>query len=158
VVLLVGARPDDYLVLQIKEAQASVLERFCGASSAAMHGERVVAGQRAIQSTADVMLGWTSARLPGEEGHDFYVRQLWNGKGSVDLDIISPVELKNFSCAAAWTLARSHARTGDRFAIAGYLGKGDAFDRAMAKFACSYADQNEADYARFMQAVESGEL
>lgn len=158
IVVLEGADRNDPLVLQIKEAQESVLERFCGKSKYSQHGQRVVEGQRAIQSASDMFLGW--CRLPDLDGQlkDFYVRQLWDGKGSIDLTVIDEERLVMLSEICGWTLAHAHARTGDRFEIAGYLGESKDFDKAIAKFAVAYADQNEADYARFMQALEAGEL
>ena len=158
IVVMQGADSSDHLVLQIKEAQESVLERFCGKSEFPQHGQRVVEGQRAIQTASDMLLGW--CRLPGEDKKlkDYYVRQLWDGKGSIDLTIIDENALETLAAAAGWTLAHAHARTGDRFEIAGYLGETDAFDKAIAKFARAYADQNDADYARFMAALQAGEL
>lgn len=158
IVVMEGANQDDALVLQVKEAQESVLERFCGKSSYSQHGERVVESQRAMQTVSDMLLGW--CRLPGEDGKikDFYVRQLWDGKGSINLDEISAEGLKALSVACGWTLAHAHARTGDRHEIAGYLGSGAKFSKAVAKFARAYAKQNEKDYARFMKALKSGEL
>lgn len=158
ILVLEGADRSDPLVLQIKEAQESVLERFCGKSQYRQHGQRVVEGQRAIQAASDMFLGW--CRMAGEDGKrkDFYVRQLWDGKGSIDLTVIDEEHLELLAEACGWTLARAHARTGDRFEIAGYLGEEKDFDKAIAKFAVAYADQNEADYARFMQALEAGEL
>ena len=158
IVVLEGADRNDPLVLQIKEAQESVLERYCGKSKYSQHGQRVVEGQRAIQSASDMFLGW--CRLLDEDGRpkDFYVRQLWDGKGSIDLTAIDEERLVMLSKICGWTLAHAHARTGDRFEIAGYLGEEKDFDKAIAKFAVAYADQNEADYARFMQALEAGEL
>ena len=158
IVVLQGAGVDDPLVLQIKEAQESVLERFCGRAPQREHGKRVVDGQRAIQAVNDPLLGWCS--LPDIEGvrHDYYVRQLWDGKGSLDLDIISEAGLLSLARACGITLARAHARTGNRFALAAYLGKSDKFDNAIADFATAYADQNERDYQRFMEAREAGEL
>lgn len=152
IVLLEGMGVHDPLVLQIKEAQESVLERFIGKSPYPQHGQRVVEGQRAIQATSDIFLGWS--RVPGIDGtiRDFYIRQLWDGKGSVDLDTIAPEGLVILSKACGKTLARAHARTGNRFAIAGYLGKSTTFDDAIAQFAIKYADQNEKDYQVFMQA------
>jgi uncharacterized protein (DUF2252 family) len=153
-----GASPSDPLVLQVKEAQESVLERFVGRSPFAEHGRRVVEGQRAIQVASDVMLGWT--RLPGDDGriHDYYVRQLWDGKGSVDLTRVSAGQLTRVGELCAWTLAHAHARTGDRFAIAGYLGASDAFDQAVAAYAHAYADLNERDYDEFVRARREGRL
>lgn len=158
VVVMRGASDDDALVLQIKEAQESVLERFVGKSAYREHGQRVVEGQRAMQTAGDLLLGW--CRLPDVEGRprDYYVRQLWDGKGGADLDRLPADAMASLARACGWTLAHAHARTGDRFAIASYLGKGEAFDRAVASFARSYADQNEADYARFLDALDSGEL
>ena len=158
IIVLKGADENDPLVLQVKEAQASVLERFCGKSPYRQHGHRVVSGQRAMQTASDMLLGW--CRLPDIDGKskDYYVRQLWDGKGSIDLSMLSPNQLSRLARACGWTLAHAHARTGDRFAIAAYLGDGNEFDKALVKFAAAYADQNEADYARFMEALENGEL
>ncbi|MDO4537993.1 MAG: DUF2252 domain-containing protein [Coriobacteriales bacterium] len=150
IVVMQGADQNDSLVLQVKEAQESVLERFVGASSFYQHGQRVVAGQRAMQTASDMMLGW--CELINEEGKvtHYYVRQLWDGKGSPDLELLNPKQLALLAKACGWTLAHAHARTGDRFAIASYLGKSDDFDNAVAKFAIAYARQNELDYQRFM--------
>lgn len=158
IVVMEGADKGDPLVLQIKEAQESVLERFCGKSPFEQHGERVVKGQQALQTSGDLLLGW--CRLPGQDGtfKDYYVRQLWNGKGSFDLAAFDATRLEKLATACGWALAHAHARTGDRFTIAGYLGDDDAFDRAILKFARAYAKQNETDYQRFLQALESGEL
>ncbi len=158
IVVMQGADENDPLVLQVKEAQESVLERFVGKSEFKKHGERVVAGQRAMQTASDMLLGW--CRLMGEDGKrkDYYVRQLWDGKGSIDLSLLDPKQLEKLAQACGWTLAHAHARTGDRFAIAAYLGNSDKFDNAIAEFADAYAYQNEADYQRFMAAYESGEL
>lgn len=153
IVLLEGRETGDYLVLQIKEAGESCFEKYVGKSRFPEHGHRVVAGQRAIQTAGDILLGWS--RLPGENGEieDYYIRQLWDGKGSIDLDSITPDGLTGVADLCAWVLAHAHAKTGDRHMIAGYLGKGDAFERAMLAFAESYADQNEADYAVFLRRV-----
>jgi len=159
IVVMRGADEEDPLVLQIKEAQASVLERFVGKSEYKKHGQRVVAGQRAMQSASDMLLGWCS--IPDAQtrkNKHYYVRQLWDGKGSIDLSKLDSERLKTLSRACGRTLAHAHARTGDRFAIAAYLGKSDKFDKAIAQFASIYADQNELDYARFMQAFETGEI
>ena len=159
IIMLRGANEDDHLILQVKEAQASVLERFLGTDTRFNHGKRVVEGQRAMQTVSDSLLGWcTMPESKGVSFKDYYVRQLWDGKGSIDLSQLSPTMLTRVAEACGWTLAHAHARTGNRFAIASYLGETDEFDRAMVKFARSYADQNEADYARFMQALEMGEL
>lgn len=158
IIVMQGAGCEDPLVLQIKEAQESVLERFCGKSNAEQHGQRVVEGQRAMQTASDILLGW--CRLPGVDGktRDYYVRQLWDGKGSVDLERIDAKHLAIYARACGRTLAHAHARTGDRFGIAGYLGTTDEFDKAIAKFSRAYAAQNEADFARFQEAIEQGEL
>ena len=155
VVALEGTSLKDPLILQVKEAQESVLERFCGKCEQAHHGQRVVEGQRALQAVSDALLGWCS--LPDENGRlrDFYVRQLWNGKGSVDLSVIDAEHLSGLAAVCGWTLAHAHARTGNRFAIASYLGKKKTFDRAMVKFARAYADQNEADYQHFVESLKS---
>jgi uncharacterized protein (DUF2252 family) len=152
VVLFLGRDVRDPLVLQVKEADRSVLEPFAGATSYESDGERVVAGQRLMQSASDVFLGWTR----DADGRDYYVRQLWDAKGSADLDAIAERELAAYAQICGWTLARAHARSGDRAAIAGYLGGGDNFDRAMESFAEAYADQNEEDYASLSAAVASG--
>jgi uncharacterized protein (DUF2252 family) len=153
VVLMLGASDSDPLFLQVKEATASVLEPFAGASPYDNHGQRVVAGQRLIQSASDLFLGWT--RL-GER--DYYVRQLRDMKGSVPVEKLSAQELAEYGRACGEALALGHARSGDPAAIAGYLGSGDRFDRAVAAFAGAYADQNAADYAAFVHsgAVEGG--
>ena len=158
IVVMQGADENDPLVLQVKEAQSSVLERFVGKSRFRQHGRRVVEGQRAMQTVSDMLLGW--CRLPGVDGkkRDYYVRQLWDGKGSIDLSLLKAKQLESLARACGWTLAHAHARTGDRFAIAAYLGKSDKFDTAIAEFADAYANQNEADYQRFMEALEAGEL
>ena len=148
-----GNQMADPLVLQIKEANASVLERFCGRSPCLSHGERVVAGQRLMQTTSGVLLGWTHARDEHGRRRDYYVRQLWNWKMSVDLDHVSADELEIYGQLCAWTLARAHARTGDRVAMASYLGTSDKFDASMVSFAQSYADQNEADYEQFLKRI-----
>ncbi|MGI6045573.1 MAG: DUF2252 domain-containing protein [Eggerthellaceae bacterium] len=156
--VLRGRDENDPLVLQIKEAEASVLEAYVGQSHCLQHGERVVTGQRAIQNSGDIMLGWM--RAPGEDGimHDYYVRQLWDGKGSIDLEKLDALGLANMGRLCGWTLARAHARTGERHEIAGYLGKSDAFDEAILSFAHSYADINERDYDCFVKAVANNEL
>ena len=155
IVLLEGLDSNDPLVLQIKEAQESVLERFTGKSIYKNNGQRVVEGQRAIQAASDVLLGWTRAVGVDGVARDYYVRQLWDGKGSINLDTISSKQLTNLAKTCGKTLARSHARTGNRFAIAGYLGKSDAFSKAIVQFSQAYADQNEADYQLFMKEYQA---
>ena len=158
IVLLVGRDDDDPLILQVKEAQPSVLEPYVGPSGAASHGERVVAGQRLMQAVTDIFLGWH--RLDGFDGitRDFYVRQLRDGKGSLRIDVMPPASLAVYGQVCGWTLARAHARAGDRVAIAAYLGGGDMFDRAIAEFAECYADQNELDHAALAAAERSGRI
>ena len=135
IVLLLGRDDDDPLMLQAKEAEASVLEPFLGASAFANHGQRVVEGQRLVQSASDIMLGWI--RVDGIDGvkRDFYLRQLWDTKGSALVDVMEPAAMTAYAETCGWTLARGHARSGDAVAIASYLGGGHAFDRAMADFA-----------------------
>jgi uncharacterized protein (DUF2252 family) len=158
VFLLVGRDGRDALVLQAKEAQASVLEPYRGASRYVNHGERVVQGQRLSQAVSDIFLSWQ--RSEGLDGrlHDFYVRQLWDWKASIDLSTMDAAGLLAYCRACAWSLARAHARSGDRVAIAAYLGSGSGFDRAIARFATAYADQNELDHARLAQAALTGEI
>jgi uncharacterized protein (DUF2252 family) len=158
VFLLVGREGRDPLVLQAKEARPSVLEPYLGASEFANHGERVVRGQQISQAVSDIFLGWQrSEGLDGNE-HDFYVRQLWDWKASADLSTLSESGLHAYSRACGWSLARAHARSGDRLAIAGYLGAGSKFDRAIARFSTAYADQNEHDHQRLAEAVATGEV
>jgi uncharacterized protein (DUF2252 family) len=156
--LLVGRGGKDPLVLQAKEAQASVLEPHLGACGFENHGERVVRGQRMAQAAIDLFLNWQRSKgLDGEE-HDFYVRQLWDWKASVDLSTMSYWGLHAYTRACGWSLARAHARSGDRLAIAAYLGVGRKFDRAIARFSAAYADQNELDHQRLADAVAGGEV
>jgi uncharacterized protein (DUF2252 family) len=158
VLLLLGTDDDDPLFLQAKEAEASVLEPYAGASEFANNGQRVVEGQRLMQAASDILLGWL--RAPGVDGveRDFYVRQLWDWKVSADVERMAPRALRVYAGLCAWTLARAHARTGDAAAIAGYLGSGSRFDEAIARFAEAYADQNERDYGALREAIRSGRL
>jgi uncharacterized protein (DUF2252 family) len=158
ITLLFGCDEEDPLFLQIKEAGPSVLEPFAGASRFKNHGHRVVAGQRLMQAAGDSLLGWISAEGIDGQQRDFYVRQLWDGKGSAEVEAMDAETLGGYAQLCGWTLARAHARTGDRHAIAAYLGKSDKFDRAIAAFSQAYADQNEADYAELMEAQRSGDL
>ena len=153
VVLLLGDRHDDPLLLQVKQAAASVLEPHAGRSRYRHAGRRVVTGQRLLQTASDIFLGWTS-----DGAADYYVRQLWDMKGSVNLDTLDPTDLAPYGRLCGWVLARAHARSGDAAAISGYLGGGDSFDRAAADFAEAYADQTEADYAAFTRARGSAPL
>ena len=158
ILLMVGRDDADPLFLQFKEAQASVLEPFLGRSQYGQHGQRVVEGQRMMQAAADVMLGWERiVTIDGEE-RDFYVRQLWNSKGSAQVELMDPAGMEAYGRICGWTLARAHARSGDRIAIAAYLGNGDAFERAMVSFAEAYADQNERDYRALQGAVAEGRV
>jgi len=158
VFLLVGRGGKDPLVLQAKEAQASVLEPYIGASEFENHGERVVRGQRISQAASDIFLSWQrSMGLDGKE-HDFYTRQLWDWKASIDLSTLSESGLHAYTRACGWSLARAHARSGDRLAIAAYLGAGSNFDEAIVRFSTAYADQNELDYQRLADAVAAGEI
>jgi uncharacterized protein (DUF2252 family) len=158
VLLFVGRDGKDPLVLQMKEAQASVLEPYLGASEYTNHGERVVRGQRLSQAAIDLFLGWQrSVGLDGNE-HDFYIRQLWDWKASIDLSRMTYRGLHAYTRACGWSMARAHARSGDRLAIAAYLGAGSSFDRALAAFSSAYADQNELDHQRLADAVSAGEI
>jgi hypothetical protein len=158
IVLMIGSDNDDPLLLQIKEAEASVLEPFLGASEFANHGQRVVEGQRLMQSASDIMLGWIGTPGLDEVHRDFYIRQLWDGKGSAIIETMTPQAMKVYGTLCGWTLARAHARSGDAVSITHYLGKSDTTDRAMATFAELYADQNELDNAALSQAVKSGRI
>ncbi len=159
IIVLRGASEKDALVLQVKEAQESVLERFLGPDIHLNHAQRVVEGQHAMQTASDSLLGWCRVRdVTKGTSKDYYVRQLWDGKGSIDLSLLNPSGLSQLAQVCGWTLAHAHARTGDRFAISSYLGTDNSFDKAIAKFARAYADQNEADYARFMEAYKDGTL
>jgi hypothetical protein len=159
IMLMLGRDSEDPLFLQAKEAQASVLERFTGRSEYRNAGQRVVAGQRLMQSTSDIFLGWHRINSPADGiPRDYYVRQLRDWKGSADVDDIDPARLFIYGRLCAWTLAKAHARSGDRIAIAGYLGSSDVFDMAIAEFAVAYADQNERDYAALQQAADSGRI
>jgi uncharacterized protein (DUF2252 family) len=159
IALFLGVDGRDPLFLQVKEAQASVLERFVGKTEYPNHGQRVVAGQRLMQATSDIFIGWQRVRSkPGGRKRDFYVRQLKDWKGSLVIDAMGPRALAAYGKVCGWTLARAHARSGDRIAISVYLGKSDAFDRAMASFAETYADQNERDFAALHAAVASGRV
>ena len=158
VVLLEGRDRGDPLVLQAKEAQASVLEAHLGPSAYANHGERVVRGQRLMQAGGDVLLGWQHVTGIDGQDRDFYVRQLWDGKGSAEIETMPGERMQVYARLCGWTLARAHARSGDRFAIAAYLGGGVAFDRAMLDFAEAYAEQNELDFRALEQAVEDGRI
>jgi uncharacterized protein (DUF2252 family) len=157
IMLMLGRDDRDPLFLQVKEARPSVLEPVLGGSEFANHGQRVVEGQRLMQASSDIFLGWVrnTRTFDGAE-RDFYVRQLWDWKTSVDLEAILPRGLELYAQACGWTLARAHARSGDCVAIGAYLGKSDVFDLAVADFAAAYADLNERDYAALVTAARTG--
>jgi uncharacterized protein (DUF2252 family) len=158
VVLMVGRDQKDPLFLQVKEAQASVLERFLGVSEHKHHGQRVVMGQKLMQAASDIFLGWVRVKDPDGSPHDYYVRQLHDWKGGADVERLRVTGTTLYARLCGATLARAHARWGDRIAIASYLGKGDVFDRAIADFSTAYADQNERDFDAFVTAVKSGRI
>jgi len=152
--VLMMAEEDDPLFLQAKEARASVLEPYLGKSAYPNHGQRVVVGQRLMQSASDLFLGWAGR----SRGRHFYLRQLRDMKVKPLVEKFNPGTMLGFATLCGWTLARAHARSGDAAMIAGYLGKGDVFDRAIACFARMYADQTERDHAVFMAAVRKGRI
>jgi uncharacterized protein (DUF2252 family) len=158
IAFLRGRDDGDPLFLQIKEAEASVLEPYVGKSAYQNHGRRVVEGQRLTQASSDIFLGWDRGQGLNQEHRDFYVRQLWDGKLSAQIDLMEPGTLEVYGEICASTLARAHARSGDRIAIASYLGSGSAFDRAIGAFADAYAEQNQRDYEEVVAAIDSGEL
>jgi uncharacterized protein (DUF2252 family) len=158
ILLMQGVDGKDPMFLQAKEAQASVLERVAGASKQANHGQRVVVGQHLMQAASDIFLGWQ--RTTGVDGveRDFYVRQLRDWKGSFPAELMRPEGMAVYARLCAWTLARAHARSGDRVGIAAYLGGKDTFDLAIADFASTYAEQNDRDHAALAAAAESGRV
>ena len=159
IILMLGRNESDPLFLQVKEAEASVLSRFVGASKYNNMGQRVVAGQRLMQATSDIFLGWQRNEI-GLDGHphDFYIRQLRDWKYSIAIEALIPRGMRIYGELCGWTLARAHARSGDRIAIAAYLGNSDVFDKAITQFATAYADQNELDHKALVDAVASGRL
>ena len=158
VVLLLGRDERDPLVLQVKEAQASVLEPHLGASAYRSHGRRVVEGQRMIQAAGDILLGWLSGEGLDGVQRDFYVRQLWDSKGSADIERIPPDLFATYCQLCGTALARAHARSGDAVALAAYLGQSATFDRAMEAFASRYADRNAEDFAALETAADDGRI
>ena len=158
VVLLLGRDDTDPLILQAKEAQESVLAAYAGKSKYANQGQRVVAGQHLMQAISDIFLGWE--RVTGFDGkrRDFYIRQLRDWKGSANIDQMNPAGMDTYAQMCTWTLSRAHARSGDRVAIAAYLGNSTVFDEALADFAERYADQNEKDFELFKEAISSGRI
>jgi uncharacterized protein (DUF2252 family) len=159
IALLFGRDGQDPLFLQMKEAEASVLEELLGPSEFSNHGQRVVTGQRLMQATSDIFLGWlhVDAGLD-DQARDFYGRQLKDWKGSAEIEQMVPKAMAAYGKLCGWTLARAHARSGDRIAIAAYLGNGDSFDRALVEFSKAYADQNERDYQALATAAKSGRI
>jgi uncharacterized protein (DUF2252 family) len=159
IVLMLGRDESDPLFLQVKEADKSVLSRFAGASKYANQGQRVIAGQRLMQASSDIFLGWQRAEagLDGEQ-RDFYVRQLRDWKYSIAIEDLVPHDMQIYGEMCGWALARAHACSGDRIAIAAYLGGSDVFDRAITQFAAAYADQNERDHKSLVDAVASGRI
>ena len=158
VVLMLGRDGQDPLFLQVKEAQESVLEPYAAPSQFDHHGERVVKGQQLMQAASDIFLGWVTVTGIDGESRDFYVRQLWDWKGSAQVELMSPRGMAAYGQICGATLARAHARSGDRIAISAYLGSKRSFDRAIAEFAERYADQNERDYEALMDAVGDGRI
>jgi uncharacterized protein (DUF2252 family) len=158
ILLLTGRDGQDPLFLQAKEAEASVMESFVGKSKFDNHGRRVVEGQRLMQSTSDIFLGWVRAEGIDGQTRDFYVRQLWDSKASASIETMSPSTLTIYGEICGWTLARAHARSGDRIAIAAYLGKGTAFDAAISDFAELCANQNERDHQALADAVKANRV
>jgi uncharacterized protein (DUF2252 family) len=158
IVLMIGRDDDDPLFLQIKQAGPSVLERYAGGGATPHHGRRVVQGQRLMQVDGDIFLGWLRATWADDTPRDYYVRQLWDWKIDAEVELMSPARLTVYGQLCGWTLARAHARSGDRVAIAAYLGSGTVFDRAIATFAEAYADQNERDHAALEEAVRDGRI
>jgi uncharacterized protein (DUF2252 family) len=158
IVLLTGRDGDDPLFLQVKEAGPSVLEPYTGRDPARNHGQRVVEGQRLMQVDTDLFLGWLRATGTDDTPRDYYVRQLWDWKLGAEVELMSPARLTAYGALCGWTLARAHARSGDRIAIAAYLGSGKAFDRAIGAFAETYADQNERDHATLEEAARAGRI
>ena len=159
IALLLGRDGQDPLFLQMKEAEESVLESYLGHSGFANHGERVVVGQRLMQASSDIFLGWlhVDSGLDGQS-RDFYVRQLRDWKGSAEIELMVPKGMAIYGKMCGWTLARAHARSGDRIAIAAYLGNSARFDRAILEFSRAYAEQNERDYKKLAAAVKSGRV
>jgi uncharacterized protein (DUF2252 family) len=158
ILFLLGRDENDPLFLQFKEAQPSVLEPFLGKSEFGQQGQRVVEGQRMMQASSDILLGWERALAEDGMERDYYIRQLWDAKSSAHVDLMPPHLLEVYGEVCGWTLAKAHARSGDAIAISSYLGTGDVFDRAMASFAQSYADQNERDYKHAQDAVAAGRI
>jgi uncharacterized protein (DUF2252 family) len=155
---MLGRDDSDPLFLQAKEAQRSVLAPFVGASEFKNEGQRVVEGQRVMQASSDIFLGWVHVTGIDGEPRDFYIRQLWDWKSSADVDTMEPEMLAVYGRMCGWTLARAHARSGDAVAIGAYLGGGTSFDKAIARFADAYADQNDRDHSALAESIASGRV
>ena len=153
-IALMMAADDDPLFLQIKEAGPSVLERFAGKSEYANHGQRVIVGQHLMQAASDIFLGWTQ----GEGGRHFYIRQLRDMKIKPLVELFNPGTMFDYATLCGWTLARAHARSGDPAMMAGYMGKSDVVDKAIAAFSKAYADQAEQDHTAFIRAIRRGRI
>ena len=158
IILLLGRDDNDPLFLQAKEAQASVLEEFVGRGEHLSHGERVVHGQHLMQASSDIFLGWDQVHGVDGVERDYYVRQLRDWKGAAVVEAMRPATMATYSRMCATALARAHARSGDRIAIASYLGSSDAFDHAIAQFSEAYADQTERDYDTLLQAEKDNRI
>jgi uncharacterized protein (DUF2252 family) len=154
VLVLQGRDENDALILQVKEATASVLEPYLPETVHQNHGQRVVVGQQLMQASSDIFLGWAR----GPAGRDFYFRQLWDMKGSVDTTTLQPLGLTFYGGLCGWALARAHARSGDAVSISAYLGNSETFDSAIADFAETYADVNAVDHAAYVAAIEAGRV
>ena len=154
ILLLEGRNESDPLVMQFKEATSSVLEPYIGASAASQHGQRVVEGQRYMQAASDIFLGW----VRGEDGRDFYLRQLHDMKSSLEIDTIQPIGLTAYARLCGGALARAHARGGGVIAIDAYIGSDEAFTESLQEFAQVYADQAEQDYGQLKQAISDGKI
>jgi Uncharacterized protein conserved in bacteria (DUF2252) len=157
IVLLVDGATGSPLLLEVKQAEASVVERFWSKRALSNHGQRVVYGQRLIQTGDDIFLGW-EPDVHGDRGRDYYVRRLRNWIESSEAEGMTPASTELWARMCSWTLARAHARSADRIAISSYLGRSDVFDRAIGAYAWAYADQNERDYETFQKAVRKGRL
>jgi uncharacterized protein (DUF2252 family) len=159
IALFFGRDGTDPLFLQLKEAEASVMEEYVGRSVYRNHAQRVVVGQRMMQAASDIFLGWIHIKA-GLDGvaRDFYGRQLKDWKGSAEIEQMVPSGMAAYGRLCGWTLARAHARSGDRIAIASYLGAGNVFDKAIVEFSKAYADQNALDYKALEAAVKSGRV
>jgi uncharacterized protein (DUF2252 family) len=158
ILLLEGRVDGEVLLLQAKQAGPSALAAYAGESAYRNQGERVVAGQHLMQASSDIFLGWLRARPTGGRYQDYYLRQLRDWKLSAVIEDMIPASMELYARWCGWTLARAHARSGDRVAIAAYLGNSTKFDNAIADFAETYADQNERDHAAMAAAVADGRV